>query len=204
MTKITDAISEIRKQLDIIESETRLPPTPPAMDLFKYDNFIRYYKGTANELSASKCFEMLQNELMAKGIYTKMTMIGAIATVRVEVGKAFLPIREYASGQAYEGRLDLGNTVSGDGVKYKGRGYIQLTGRANYANYGKKLGIDLVNNPDLALNPDVGIKILVQYFIDRGVNKALNDNNLVLARKLVNGGSNGLDVFQRVIADYLA
>lgn len=68
----------------------------------------------------------------------------------------------------YGGRL--GNTSPGDGYKYRGRGYIQLTGKENYERYGKKLGIDLVNDPDLANDPSIAIKIAAEYLKDRGVN----------------------------------
>jgi putative chitinase len=56
---------------------------------------------------------------------------------------------ELASGKAYEGRKDLGNTQAGDGIRYKGRGIIQITGRANYTALSQELGIDFVNNPTL-------------------------------------------------------
>ena len=57
----------------------------------------------------------------------------------------FKAMEEYASGRAYEGRADLGNIQPGDGVRYKGRGYIQLTGRANYRYYGQVLGVEPEN-----------------------------------------------------------
>lgn len=72
-------------------------------------------------------------------------------------------------GTLYEGRKTLGNNQKGDGPKFIGRGILQLTGRANYADYGKKLGIDLVNNPELACDPIISTKIACQYFKDRGL-----------------------------------
>ncbi len=63
-------------------------------------------------------------------------------------------VQEIASGKAYEGRKDLGNTQPGDGIRYKGRGLIQLTGRANYEKYGQLMGLDLINNPELLEEPE--------------------------------------------------
>src|SRR4030095_6570556 len=66
---------------------------------------------------------------------------------------------EYASGAAYEGRRDLGNTQPGDGRRFKGRGLIQLTGRANYHALGGKLGVDLENNPEMAAEPKLSLRV---------------------------------------------
>lgn len=164
------------------------------------EKILSFYKGN---VSASECYDTLEKALREIGIYTDLTMIGAMATVRIEVGKNFKPIREYASGEAYEGRKDLGNIVHGDGLKFKGRGFIQLTGRNNYTNYGKIFGIDLVNNPDLALGVDVSAKVLAQYFKDRQCDIACNVKNWTLVRKKVNGGTNGLEDFLRVVGEYL-
>ncbi|GEM_PF-4840607 len=128
------------------------------------------------------------------GITDPNAIIGVLATVKTEVSN-FQPIREYASGQDYEGRADLGNTQPGDGVRFKGRGFIQITGRANYREYGRKLGIDLEGNPDLALRPDVAAKILVQYFKDRGLDQKAAAGDWSAVRKGVNGGFNGMDTF---------
>jgi predicted chitinase/cell wall-associated NlpC family hydrolase len=132
------------------------------------------------------------------GITDPNAIIGILATVKTEVSN-FQPIREYASGQDYEGRADLGNTQPGDGVRFKGRGFIQITGRANYREYGRKLGIDLEGNPDLALRPDVAAKILVQYFKDRGLDQKAAAGDWSPVRKGVNGGFNGMDTFMATV-----
>ena len=80
----------------------------------------------------------------------------------------FVYKRELASGEAYEGRVQsLGNTQAGDGVRFKGRGHIQITGRANYEKYGKMIGQDLINNPELAEDPEIANQLAVAYWKDR-------------------------------------
>jgi len=167
-------------------------------------HFLSFYKGQSNEQSARECYLAVEHALWEERILTPLTLIGALATVRVEVGKNYKPIREFASGEAYEGRLDLGNTEPGDGIKYVGKGLIQLTGRANYANYGKRLGVDLLGNPDLALDLKVSAKILAMYFKDRKVNVACDAKDWEFARRKVNGGLNGYSEFIKVINQFLS
>lgn len=98
---------------------------------------------------------------------------------------------EIASGSAYEGRRDLGNTQPGDGRRFKGRGPIQLTGRANYEAAGRELGLDLVNNPELAARPDVGFRIAGWYWNSRNLNSLADRGNFQEITRRVNGGFNG-------------
>ena len=132
------------------------------------------------------------------GIYTKNTVIATISTIGTEVG-SFAPINEYGDNayftRMYEGRKDLGNTQAGDGAKYHGRGFIQLTGRANYQYYGNALGVDLVNNPNLALDPKIAARILALYFKNRGIAALAENSNWEGVRRGVNGGLNGWDRF---------
>jgi predicted chitinase len=142
----------------------------------------------------------IANAMKEAGITDRNTVNGILATVFTEVGGKFAPIPEYASGEAYNGRADLGNTQPGDGPRFKGRGYIQLTGRANYREYGEKLGIPLEQNPDLALKPDVAAKILVQYFKDRNLDDKARAGDWRGVRVGVNGGYNGWDTFSGAIS----
>ena len=81
-------------------------------------------------------------------INTPIRFAAFIAQLAHESG-SFFYTEELASGAAYEGRKNLGNTVKGDGVTYKGRGFIQITGRANYTSLSKEFGVDFVKNPKL-------------------------------------------------------
>lgn len=136
--------------------------------------------------------------LKEHGITSEDAVIAVLATVAVETGN-FKPIVEQASGNAYEGRKTLGNTQPGDGPRFKGRGYIQLTGRDNYDRYGKKLGIDLVNNPDRALDPKIAAQILALYFKDRNIAAKAEQGDVRGVRLAVNGGTNGLARFETAI-----
>ena len=101
---------------------------------------------------------------------------------------------EFASGDAYEGRLDLGNTHEGDGRRYKGRGLLMLTGRANYRRYGTALGLPLEDQPEIAGDPKVSLLIACEYWKSRGINTPADQDDLVAVTKKVNGGKNGIDV----------
>jgi putative chitinase len=105
----------------------------------------------------------------------------------------FKTLHEYASGEAYEGRKDLGNVKPGDGPRFKGRGIFQLTGRANYGRYGKRLGLDLERYPEKAADPEVSVKIALLYWIDKGLNALADKGDILGITKRINGGRNGLD-----------
>lgn len=95
----------------------------------------------------------------------------------------------------YDKRTDLGNTpqVDGDGQKYRGRGIFQLTGRANYERYGKRIGIDLVNEPKRAAEPEVAVLTACLYWSDRKLNEFADADDVKTITKKINGGYNGLD-----------
>lgn len=100
-------------------------------------------------------------------------------------------MEEIASGAAYEGRKDLGNTQPGDGTRYKGRGPIQLTGRANYQKFSELLGLDLINNPTTAATPAVGFRIAGLYWKSHGLNELADQQQFETITRRINGGLNG-------------
>lgn len=102
-------------------------------------------------------------------------------------------MEEIASGSAYEGRKDLGNTEVGDGIRYKGRGPIQLTGRLNYREFGKALGVDFESSPALAATPEWGFKTAVLYWARKHLNELADLGDMKTITKKINGGYNGLE-----------
>ncbi len=149
------------------------------------------------------------NGLTEKKLVDKPMVLMALATIRAET-ESFRPINEGESKfntspgghpfDLYDDRRDLGNQGAGDGARFRGRGYVQLTGRHNYDVYGKALGLvdHLITNPDLANDPTIAGLLLATFLKDkeRQIKEALIDHDLRAARRLVNGGSHGLDRFE--------
>jgi peptidoglycan L-alanyl-D-glutamate endopeptidase CwlK len=137
-------------------------------------------------------------------------VLAALATIRAET-ESFEPVAESRSryntspGPAghpfdlYDRRKDLGNEGPPDGARFRGRGYVQLTGRANYAVYGKSIGLGgrLVEDPELASEPDIAARLLAAFLKDRELRlkQALLERDYAGARRLVNGGRHGLTRF---------
>jgi peptidoglycan L-alanyl-D-glutamate endopeptidase CwlK len=146
--------------------------------------------------------------LEAANLADKPMVLMALATIRAET-ESFEPISEGRSKfntspnghpfDLYDNRKDLGNRGRPDGASFKGRGFIQLTGRANYQTHGAAIGLgnQLVDKPELANDPKIAAQLLASFLKakERPVKEALLDNDLKQARKLVNGGSHGLDRF---------
>lgn len=136
----------------------------------------------------------------------KAMVLMALGTIRAET-ESFEPISEGRSRfntspsghpfDLYDNRSDLGNNGPPDGANFRGRGFVQLTGRSNYTHYASEIGLDLANNPELANDPQVAAKLLARFLADREgkIREALAAKDLATARRLVNGGCNGLDRF---------
>jgi peptidoglycan L-alanyl-D-glutamate endopeptidase CwlK len=138
----------------------------------------------------------------------KAMLLMALGTIRAETAR-FEPISEGRSRfntspndhpfDLYDNRRDLGNRGTPDGDRFKGRGFVQLTGRANYTTFSAKLGIGagLVEDPDKANDPAIASQLLALFLKDeeQRIRNALDSGDLATARMLVNGGSHGLDDF---------
>ena len=101
----------------------------------------------------------------------------------------FKTLREYASGSAYEGRADLGNTQAGDGIRFRGRGIFQTTGRANYLQLGIKKGRrDLfINTPELLELPEYAVWSACEFWKTRGLNDVANHADTDALKKKYRG-----------------
>lgn len=137
---------------------------------------------------------LVEAALDRRDIYSPLSGVAAISTIAVETG-TFCPIKERGGPtyltNLYENRKDLGNTTPGDGVKFRGRGFIQITGRWDYAHFGAEAGQDLEGNPDLALDPSVAADILALYFHERRIQEYADQQNWEMVRRRVNGGLTG-------------
>lgn len=149
-------------------------------------------KADAQSRIVGEISAILAPTLDSYNINTKLRIAHFMGQVTHECA-GFRTTEEFASGSAYEGRVDLGNIHPGDGKRYKGRGLIQLTGRANYKKIGQALDLPLEDNPTLAAEPATSLKIACEYWKSRKINVPADRDDLIKATKLVNGGLNGLD-----------
>lgn len=185
--------------LDLAAMRVLFPQTKPS-------NIVRY-------------LPYVTDALEALGLIDRPMILAALGTIRAETA-GFVPITEYpsrfntlpgrAAFSAYEpgtrvGKI-LGNDQPGEGARYCGRGFVQLTGGDNYARYTLACDVDLVGTPDLANAPEVAAVLLAMFLADRAgaMRQALataeRSGNYTAARRLVNGGTHGLDAFKSVFA----
>lgn len=98
-----------------------------------------------------------------------------------------------ATQAGYEGRADLGNTEAGDGFKYRGRGLIQITGRANYQTCGDALGLDLITSPELLEQHDIAARSAAWFWKSHGLNELADQaGTFETITRRINGGINGM------------
>lgn len=109
---------------------------------------------------------------------------------------------EIANGEAYQGRVDLGNLQPGDGRKFKGRGLIQLTGRANYGDYGRAIGreAEMLETPELVeTDPELCVDVAGWFWAKKNLNTFADADDLTTLTRRVNGGLNGIDDRRRLL-----
>jgi len=144
----------------------------------------------------------LSSEMSKNEINTPLRMAHFLAQIGHESG-AFRYSEEIASGQAYEGRKDLGNIQPGDGKRFKGRGLIQLTGRRNYQDFGKFVGINLLTDDGartVGTNSKLAVLAAIWFWNTRKLNALADADDVIKITKRINGGTNGLQDRQSYLA----
>jgi peptidoglycan L-alanyl-D-glutamate endopeptidase CwlK len=180
---------------------------PVDTDLFTVDAVSQMFYD-APRRNIEKYLPAVLKSLEKQVLGDRQMILMALSTIRAE-SAGFTPISEFQSKynttsgkhafNRYDFRSDIGNGAVGDGAKYKGRGFIQLTGKANYRTYSQRLGLGdrLLNNPDLANDAEIAADILAYFLKDKEhlIRQDLASGNLRAARRRVNGGSHGLQQF---------
>ena len=141
---------------------------------------------------ADQFAQPLTGAMVEFGIATSKRQAAFLAQVAEESGELRLLI-EMASGEAYEGRADLGNTEPGDGPRFRGRGLLQITGRANYDKCGLALGLTLVMTPTLLETPGPAARSAAWFWERHGLNELADADKFGELTRRINGGFNHLD-----------
>lgn len=188
------------------------------------DKLLSIYK--INAKPAGDCFDAVEKALTEQGICTPLTLLGAMATVRVEVGKTFKPVREKLNYTAadlmrvfpkYFPTLAIAKQYAGNPVAIANKAYANRLGNgdeksgdgyryrgANFLQHtGKANWKEIGMTEENCLTYEIGAKGLAYYFKSRKVNIACNNKDWVKVRKLVNGGTNGLTEFLQVVSTFL-
>jgi putative chitinase len=169
---------ELRKGMPVDFSDVKLKGTMPR----------------ASDQNIASFFPSLASVFLTYEINTRLRQAHFLAQVGHESG-ALRYTEELASGDAYEGRVDLGNTQPGDGPKFKGRGLIQLTGRTNYEKYGQAKGQNFTDgdNPKLlATDPLLAVDVAGWFWKIHGLNELADQDDVRAVTHRINGGENGL------------
>jgi predicted chitinase len=143
-------------------------------------------------VTAGRYLLPMEAAMRERGITSRLRVAMWLAQVGHE-SASLVYLEEIASGAAYEGRRDLGNTQPGDGMRFKGRGPIQITGRNNYTAAAAALNLPLVSNPSLAADPRFAFRVSAWWWGAHGINGFADNGDLLGATRRINGGYNGLD-----------
>ena len=189
-----------RRVLGMKEPDGRVDPNGLTLRKLRHGIAIgfmqRHLRGVmihATDANVARYFPGLKT-ISASGIDRPLRQAHFLAQIAHESAELRYS-EEIASGSAYEGRVDLGNTQPGDGVRFKGRGLIQLTGRANYTKYGKARNRDFTtgDHPKLiASDPVLAVDVASWFWTQHGLNALADKDDVTAVTQVINGGLNGL------------
>lgn len=155
----------------------------------------------AKQENVDKFFVPLRRAMTAYSIDTPQRIAHFLAQVGHESGQLQYT-EEIASGREYEGREDLGNTEKGDGVRFKGRGLIQITGRYNYQELADSIRLpELMKKPEMLAEPDLACLSAAWFWDKKKLNKLADEENLEKITLRVNGGTNGMKNRRKLYED---
>lgn len=146
----------------------------------------------ATKENLEKFFLPLTNAMREYEINTPQREAAFLAQLAHESG-SLRYVEELASGEAYEGRKDLGNTEPGDGKRFKGRGLIQITGRANYKDLSEELAYDFIADPEALEKPGAASYSAAWFWWSRHLNRLADIDAFEKITKRINGGLNGYE-----------
>lgn len=138
---------------------------------------------------AEACAPAISSALFWGECNTVTRAAAMVAQMAWESGQLRFMVEPEDKASAYEGRNDLGNTLPGDGVRFRGRGFFQLTGRANYRAAGIALGLTLESEPDLAAELTIAASIAAWYWVTRKMNALADARDFRAITEKINGRS---------------
>jgi putative chitinase len=197
-----------------LNQSDRLPAAPPYLDLFSSKEQppkespkptpintsgidisiaqLTEIASYADPDQVERLYPHILHTLAEFGMTTRLRQAHFLAQLCHESG-SFNYLEELASGEDYEWRDDLGNVQEGDGVRFKGRGLIQITGRTNYGDCGEALGVDLIANPERLAEPDLACRSAGWFWQTRNLSSCADRDDVDTITYRINGGYNGYD-----------
>jgi len=165
-------------------------------------------EGISTPLRLAHFFAQLEHESNLKPVSENLNY-SASALIRVfkkyftkSLATKYARNPEAIANRVYANRMDNGNEASGDGWKYRGRGFIQITGKANYTELTEDTGIDYINNPDLLLDEVDAMISAIWFWKKRNLNYYADNDDVKMVTKRINGGYNGLEHRTQLLKKY--
>lgn len=201
LNKLIEAIVAYFTHKPVIR-DAEVVEEPQPFTLLVTPGQLREIYGCSPELAEKFCLSL--NEAMRTyGIVTPLRIAHFLAQIGHESGRLRHTVEIWGptpAQQRYEGRKDLGNTVPGDGSRFRGRGLIQLTGRANYVRMSKALGKDFVGSPQQLESPVWASLSAADFWFSNGCNALADADDVLALTKRINGGTNGLEDRKALLA----
>ncbi len=170
--------------------------------LLKLNEVVTKYGINANAKRFTHFVSQLAHEsanftVMEENLYYSadrlMKVFGRYFTDKAEA-ETFAKQPEKIANRVYANRIGNGDEASGDGYRYRGRGFIQLTGRGNYRAIGRRVGLDLEGNPDqVSGNLSTALLVAADFWDSRGLNQVADTDDVYKVTKIINGGYNGIE-----------